>query len=70
MKTVKSKQIDTYWDGLVERMQRLKKLDLSNEAHLEEALEESQRLLGAIAHCRHMLTQIEPQHDGIRRMAA
>ena len=70
MKTVKSNQIDTYWDGLVERMQRLKALDLSNEADLEEALEESQRLLGAIAHCRHLLMQVEPQHEGLQRMAA
>lgn len=70
MNTVKSNQIDTYWDGLVERMQRLKKLDLSNEADLEEALDESQRLLGAIAHCRHMLMQFEPQHQELQRMAA
>ncbi len=70
MKTVKSNQIDTYWDGLVERMQHLKTLDLSNEADLEEALDESQRLLGAIAHCRHMLMQVEPQHKGLQRLAA
>lgn len=70
MKTVKSNQINTYWDGLVERMQRLKKLDLSNEADLEEALDESQRLLGAIAHCRHMLTQVESQRKALQRMAA
>ena len=70
MKTVKSNQINTYWDGLVERMQRLKKLDLSNETDLEEALDESQRLLGAIAHCRHLLMQVEPQHEALPRMAA
>ena len=70
MKTMKINQIDTCWEGLVERMQSLKKLDLSNEADLEAALEESQRLLGAIAHCRHMLMQVEPQHEGLQRMAA
>ena len=70
MKTVKVNKIDTYWDGLVERMQSLKQLDLSNEADLEKALDESQRLLGAIAHCRHMLMQVEPVHEGIHRRAA
>ncbi len=70
MNTVKINQIDTYWEGLVERMQSLKKLDLSNEADLEAALDESQRLLGAIAHCRHMLMQVEPTHKGLQRMAA
>ena len=38
--------------------------------HLEAALEESQRLLGAIAHCRHMLMQVEPEHKRLQRMAA
>ena len=70
MKTVKINQIDTYWEGLVERMQSLKKLDLSNEADLEAALEESQRLLGAIAHCRHMLMQVEPKREALHRRAA
>ena len=70
MKTVKINQIDTCWEGLVERMQSLKKLDLSNEADLEAALEESQRLLGAIAHCRHMLMQVESTHKRLQRMAA
>ena len=70
MNTVKINQIDTYWEGLVERMQSLKKLDLSNEADLEAALDESQRLLGAIAHCRHMLMQVEPQRNEFHRRAA
>ena len=70
MNTVKINQIDTYWEGLVERMKSLKELDLSNEADLEAALAESQRLLGAIAHCRHMLMQVEPTHKGLQRMAA
>ena len=70
MKTVKINQIDTCWDGLVERMQSLKKLDLSNEADLEAALDESQRLLGAIAHYRHMLMQVEPQREEFHLRAA
>ena len=70
MKTQKINQIDTCWEGLVERMQSLMKLDLSNEADLEAALDESQRLLGAIAHCRHMLMQVEPQGEELHLRAA
>ena len=70
MKTLKINQIDACWEGLVERMQSLMKLDLSNEADLEAALDESQRLLGAIAHCRHMLMQVEPQSEELHLRAA
>ena len=70
MNAMKINQIDTCWEGLVERMQSLKKLDLSNEADLEAALDESQRLLGAIAHCRHMLMQVEPRRPEVHRRAA
>ena len=70
MNTVKINQIDTYWEGLVKRMQSLKKLDLSNQEDLEAALDESQRLLGAIAHCRHLLTQFESQREALDRRAA
>ncbi len=70
MKTLKINQIDACWEGLVERMQSLKELDLSNEADLEAALDESQRLLGAIAHCRHMLMQVEPQPEELHLRAA
>ncbi|MFB3132057.1 MAG: hypothetical protein ACE10K_06015 [Rhodothermales bacterium] len=70
MESMKFNQIDAYWDGLVERMQQLKELDLANEAQLQQALDESQRLLGAIAHCRHLLTQVEPRSEELHLHAA
>jgi hypothetical protein len=70
MKPIKIKQIDTCWEGLVERVERLKTLDISDEADLEKALDESQRLLGAIAHCRHLLMQVEPERKRMPRRAA
>ena len=70
MESMKFNQIDACWDGLVERMQQLKELDLTNEAHLQQALDESQRLLGAIAHCRHLLTQVEPRSEEFHLHAA
>ena len=70
MKTIAVNQIDTCWEGLAERVERLKTLDISDEADLEKALDESQRLLGAIAHCRHLLMQVEPCHRRMPRRAA
>ena len=45
-------------------------LDLSVEDNLEQALEESQWLLGAIAHCRHLLVQVQTGNEGPPRRAA
>lgn len=70
MTSMKINQIDAYWEGLVDRVQGLKKLDLSVEENLEQALDESQRLLGAIAHCRHLLVQVQMGNDGLQRRAA
>ena len=70
MNSMKINQIDAYWEGLVDRVQGLKTLDLSVEENLEQALEESQRLLGAIAHCRHLLVQVQMGNDGLQRRAA
>ena len=70
MKTIKFNQIDAYWEGLANRVQDLKQLDLSIEDNLELALEESQRLLGAIAHCRHLLVQVQTDSEEPPRRAA
>ena len=70
MTSMKFNQIDAYWEGLADRVQGLKQLDLSVEDNLEQALEESQRLLGAIAHCRHLLVQVQTGNEGPRRRAA
>ena len=60
---MKLNQIDAYWEGLADRVQDLKQLDLSIEDNLELALEESQHLLGAIAHCRHLLVQVQTGNE-------
>ena len=70
MESMKFNEINAYWDGLIERMQQLKELDLANEAQLQQALDESQRLLGAIAHFRHLLTQVEPRIEELHLHAA
>ncbi len=70
MESMKFNEINAYWDGLIERMQQLKELDLTNEAQLQQALDESQRLLGAIAHFRHLLTQVEPLSEELYLCAA
>ncbi len=70
MKSMNFNQIDAYWEGLADRVQGLKQLDLSIEDNLELALEESQRLLGAIAHCRHLLVQVQTGNEGTPRRAA
>jgi len=70
MQTLTKNQLDACWTGLAERVQRLKQLDLSDENDLECALDESQRLLGAIAHCRHLLLQVDPRREAPCRRAA
>ncbi len=70
MKSMNFNQIDAYWEGLADRVQGLKQLDLSIEDNLELALEESQRLLGAIAHCRHLLVQVRTDNEEPPRRAA
>ncbi len=70
MKSMKFNQIDAYWEGLADRVQDLKQLDLSVEDNLEQALEESQWLLGAIAHCRHLLVQVQTDNEEPPRRAA
>ena len=65
-----SDEMHPYWEGLADRVQGLKQLDLSIQDNLEQALEESQRLLGAIAHCRHLLVQVQTGNEGPQRRAA
>lgn len=70
MKSLRFNEIDARWEGLADRFQRLKHLDLSVEDDLEQALEESQRLLGAIAHCRHLMVQARLSQEEPPRRAA
>ena len=70
MKTLEIDRLDACWDGVIDRVSGLKKLDLSDETDLEQALEESQRLMGAIAHYRHLLMKVEPcSEDESQRMS-
>ena len=70
MNPIRIDEMDTRWERLAARMEHLKTLDLSDEADLEQALAESQRLLGAIAHCRHLLMQVEAEQKMMSRRAA
>lgn len=70
MKTLENIQFDIYCDRLVERVERLRHLDLADEDDLTRALEESRQLMGAVAHCRHLLKQIEACHEGLELQAA
>lgn len=70
MKTFEELQFHIYCDRLVERVQQLKERDLSDEADLERALDESRQLLGAMAHCRHVLKQIEAGQEELELQLA
>ncbi len=67
MKNIEIDPIEMDWGALTERLEHLKTLDLSDASDLEQALAESQRLMGAIAHCRHRMMQIEPEPQQKRR---
>ncbi|MFQ5569337.1 MAG: hypothetical protein ACE5G0_06655 [Rhodothermales bacterium] len=48
-------QLDAQLDNVVNRIQHLRQLDLSLEDNLQQALEESQNMLGALALYRKVL---------------
>ncbi len=48
-------RLDSQLDNVVTRIQHLRQLDLSLEANLQQALEESQNMLGALAMYRKLL---------------
>ena len=70
MKTFEDIQFHIYCDRLAERVQQLKEYDLSDDADRARALEESRQLLGAVAHCRHLLKQIEAGHEALELQLA
>lgn len=62
MKRPTLNQIDAYLERVVNRARDLQQLNLSAEAGLHQALEESQNLLASIAMYRHQLKTIAQQH--------
>ena len=51
-------QLDVDLDRVMHRIRHLRQLDLSVESNLQQALDESLQLLGAIALYRHSLREI------------
>ncbi len=63
-------QLDVDLDRVMHRLRHLQQLDLSVEANLQQALDESLQLLGAIALYRHSLREIEACKEMRQRRAA
>ena len=58
MKRPTTQQLDAYLERVVNRLRDLRQLNLSAEAGIHQALEESQNLLASIAMYRHQLKTI------------
>ena len=63
MKRPTLNQIDSYLERVVDRARDLRQLNLSAEAGILQALEESQNLLASIAMYRHQLKTMAQQQS-------
>ena len=63
-------QLDTYLDRVVNHIQQLRQLDLSDEAAVEQAMNQSQQVMGALAMYRHQLRHAEAHAMPALRHAA
>ena len=57
MYAVTEHQIASHLDHIVDRIEHLRQMDLSVEANLQQALQQSQDMLGALAMYRRMLSR-------------
>ena len=62
--------LDAYLDTLLERLTRMRELNPHVEADREQALEESQKLMGGVLRYRHMLEQADECEEELCRVAA
>ena len=53
-------QLDTYLDRIVNHIQQLRHLDLTTEAAVEQAMNQSQQVMGTLAMFRRQLQRVEP----------
>ena len=63
-------QLASYLDNIVDRIQHIRQMDLSSEANLQTALQESQDTLGALALYRKMLSRAADYQKWMPRRAA
>ena len=59
MFTERATQLDTYLDRVVNHIQQIRKLDLSEDAGFEQALAQSREVMGALALYRRHLERAE-----------
>jgi len=70
MTTPTTHQLNADLDRVLRCIQDLRQLDCSVDAHLQQALEESRRLLGAITRYRHQLQRLDAWAGLRQRQAA
>ena len=63
-------QLDTYLDRIVNTIQHLRQIDFSDEAAVEQAMEQSRQVMGALAMYRHQLRNAEARPPQPMRQAA
>ena len=63
-------QLDTYLDRIVNNIQQLRQLDFTNEAAVEQAMAQSQQVMGTLAMYRHQLRHAEARIPHPMRRAA
>ncbi len=63
-------QLDAYLDRVVSHIQQLRQLDLSDDAAVELAMNQSQQVIGALAMYRHQLRHTEVHAMSVLRQAA
>lgn len=63
-------QLDAYLDRVVHHIQHLRQLDLTDEAAVDQAMTQSQQVMGALAMYRHQLRHAEVHAVPVLRQAA
>ena len=63
-------QLDAYLDRVVDHIQQLRQLDFTDEDAVEQAMNQSQQVMGALAMYRHQLRHAEARAMPVFRQAA
>ena len=70
MYTPTATQLDAYLDRVVNHIQQLRQIDFSDEAAVEQAMNQSQQVMGTLAMYRHQLRNAEAHGMPMMRQAA
>ena len=70
MYALKNTQLDTYLDRIVNNIQQLRQLDFTDEAAVEQAMAQSQQVMGTLAMYRHQLRHTKARTPQPMRQAA